>query len=81
MSTVTYSDPDVIRELKRWDHEQIDVSRRPELAPLFGVRGIPCIVVINVTGAIQDRFSDFIPPDRLVGLLTESRFRLPRIAR
>lgn len=69
MQANTWRDPRVERAMQNFVLMPVNVDRNRELAKMFGVGGIPYVVVISPDGKIMCSQTGAVPPDRLLSWL------------
>jgi thioredoxin:protein disulfide reductase len=78
LSRETFSDPLVVGEARRFVTVQVDVTNEDdavvgEIAKRYRVIGLPTVIMIGSDGVEQRRFTDFVPPGRLLEELQRVR--------
>ena len=71
MQANTWSDPRVVRAMQNFVLRTVNVDNNPELSRMFGVSGIPHVVVISPEGKIIRSQTGAVPPDALLSWLPE----------
>lgn len=67
----TWSDPRVVRAMHNFVFMPVNVDSNRELSHMFGVSGIPHVVLISPNGKIIGSQTGAVPPDRLLSWLPQ----------
>lgn len=77
MQANTWSDPRVVRAMQNFVLRTVNVDNNPELTRMFGVSGIPHVVVISPEGKILGSQTGAVPPDALLSWLPQVKRQAP----
>ena len=73
----TWSDPRVVRAMRNFVFVPVNVDNNGELSHMFGVEGIPHVVLISPNGKIIGSQTGAVPPDRLLSWLPQVNREIP----
>jgi thioredoxin 1 len=73
MEQSTFADPRVAERSAGFVWTKIDIDRHPDIAAIFGVRGVPHVALLNARGELLDSQPGFIPPERFLVILAEQQ--------
>ena len=70
-SRITFSDPTVMAEARRFVAVQVDATNEDDAAvdkvkDRYGVVGLPTVVLLGSDGRERARFTEFVPPERFL---------------
>jgi thiol:disulfide interchange protein len=71
MQANTWNDPRVVRAMQNFVLVPVNVDQNRELSKMFGVEGIPYVVVISPDGKVMRSQTGAVPPDTLISWLPE----------
>ena len=71
MQVTTFPDRRVRALVRRFVWVKIDVEDQPELAAMFGLQGVPYVVLLNVQGEPLAAKAGYVPPAKMAALLRE----------
>ena len=69
MQANTWNDPRVVRAMQNFVLMPVNVDHNRELSKMFGVEGIPYVVVISPDGKVMRSQTGAVPPDTLISWL------------
>lgn len=78
MEERTYPDPRVERELVDFIAIKVDTQKRIDIESKYGITYYPTVVFLDPKGKEVTRHIGYLDPEGMVGLIKESRGKLPK---
>lgn len=73
MESTTFPEPAVRSLSDAFVFAEVDADAQAHIAAMFGVRGLPALRFLNVSGELLEQVDGYVPPTRFAELLREHR--------